>query len=220
MFAAIENFFITNLQSIYDAIGWLGVTGLLIFENATGIIPSEIILGLAGWMLLAAHGLPFISIFLGGAIAAIGSTIGASITYWAARIGGRPLVDRMLRWFRIDPHQAQRAEMRFHNWGLNFVLMGRMIPGVRTIINLPAGLARMPYGKFVVYTLIGSYLWCTILIGLGYFLGYEWWLISDFVKQGGPWFLIIGVLVSIGAYLWKSSRKRRPHGGSNLTMGE
>jgi membrane protein DedA with SNARE-associated domain len=171
-------------------------------------------------MLLAAHGAAFISVFLWGAVAAIGSAIGASITYWAARIGGRPLVDRMLRWFRIDPDKAQQAETKFNNWGMGFVLIGRMIPGVRTIINIPAGLARMPYFRFLVYTLIGSYIWCTLLISIGYFLGYEWWLISGFVKQGAPWLLITGVLVFIATYLWKMSRKRRTMRHSNLTTGD
>jgi membrane protein DedA with SNARE-associated domain len=220
MFTAIEEFLIHNLQNIYDAIGWLGVTGLLVFENATGITPSEIILGLAGWMLLAAHGAPFSSVFLWGAVAAIGSAIGASITYWAARIGGRPLVDRMFRWFRIDPNKAQQAEIQFQNWGMGFVLIGRMIPGVRNIINIPAGLARMPYIRFLVYTLMGSYIWCTLLISIGYFLGYEWWLISDFVKQGAPRLLVIGVLVLIAVYLWKLSRKRRVMRNSNLKTGD
>ena len=220
MFTAIEEFLIHNLQRIYDTIGWLGVTGLLVFENATGITPSEIILGLAGWMLLAAHGAPFISVFFWGAVAAMGSAVGASITYWAARIGGRPLVDRMFRWFRIDPEKAQQAETQFQNWGMGFVLIGRMIPGVRTIINIPAGLARMPYIRFLVYTLIGSYIWCTLLISVGYFLGYEWWLISDYVKQGAPWLLATGILVLIGAYLWKLSRKRRMTSDSNLKAGD
>jgi membrane protein DedA with SNARE-associated domain len=220
MFTIIEDFLINNLQSIYDTIGWLGVTGLLVFENATGITPSEIILGLAGWMLLAAHDAPFISVFLWGVVAAIGSAIGASITYWAARVGGRPLVDRMFRWFRIDLEKAQQAETQFQNWGMGFMLIGRMIPGVRTIINIPAGLARMPYIRFLVYTLIGSYIWCTLLIGIGYFLGYEWWLISDFVKQGAPWLFATGILVLIGAYVWKLSRKRRVIRNSNLTAGD
>ena len=91
------------------------------------------------------------------------------------------------------------------------MLIGRMIPGVRTIINIPAGLARMPYS--------GSYIWCTLLISIGYFSGYEWWLIGDFVKQGATWLLVTGVLVLIGAYLWKLSRKRRVMRNSNLTTG-
>jgi len=190
----LENLIITNLQSIYDHIGWLGVTGLLVFENATGILPSEIILGLAGWMLLAAHGAPFPSIFFWGAVAALGSTTGASITYWTASLGGRPFVDLMTKWFRIDRQHIAQAEQKFHRWGAAIVFFGRMIPGVRTLINIPAGLARMPFLKFLTYTLIGAYIWCTLLIGAGYFLGHEWWRISGLVKQAAPWLLGAGLL--------------------------
>ena len=193
----LEHIIISNLQSIYDTMGWLGVTGLLVFENSTGIIPSEIILGLAGWMLLAAHDTPFHNIFFWGAMAAIGSTIGASITYWAANLGGRPIVDRMAKWFRISSQHIEQAEEKFQKWGSGIVFFGRMIPGVRTLINIPAGLARMNFPRFLAYTIIGTYIWCTFLLGVGYLLGHEWRLISDFLKQLSPWLLGVGVLVLI-----------------------
>jgi membrane protein DedA with SNARE-associated domain len=91
----LEAQILSMLQTVYDSWGWFGVTALLIFENATGITPSEIILGLAGWMLISEHQLPVSMIFIGGLYAAIGSTLGASIAYWAARLGGRPLVDKL-----------------------------------------------------------------------------------------------------------------------------
>lgn len=219
MFTAIEDFFINNLQSIYDTIGWLGVTGLLVFENATGIIPSEIILGLAGWMLLAAHGAPFISVFLWGTVAAIGSAMGASITYWAARIGGRPIVNIMAKWFRIDPHHIVSSEEKFHKWGAGIVFFGRMIPGVRTLINIPAGLSRMPFFKFLIYTLVGSYIWCILIIGAGYFLGHEWWRISDWVRQAAPWLLVIGVLGWAAGFAWRLLVKRRARDHLTYSVG-
>jgi membrane protein DedA with SNARE-associated domain len=129
-------------------------------------------------------------------------------------------VERLFRWFRIDPDKAQQAETQFQNWGMGFVLIGRMIPGVRTMINIPAGLARMPYIRFLVYTLIGSYSWCTLLLSVGYLLGHEWWLISGYIKQGTPWLIVTGVLILIGMGLWKFSRKRRILRNSNLTVGE
>lgn len=75
----LETEILSILQSLYDALGWFGVTAMLIFENATGITPSEIILGLAGWMLIAERQLPISIIFVGGLYAAIGSVLGASI---------------------------------------------------------------------------------------------------------------------------------------------
>jgi membrane protein DedA with SNARE-associated domain len=209
MLVQIEEFIINNLQLIFDQIGWLGVTALLVFENATGITPSEIILGLAGWMLIEAHGVPFTGVFLWGLVAAFGSTLGSSLMYWAARAGGRPMVEKILRWFRIDAQQIQRVESMFQKWGLGFVLFGRMVPGVRTLINIPAGMTRMPFWRFVLYTFIGAYIWCTLLLSLGYFLGHEWWLISEYLNLAAPWLLAAAALGLVIAIAWRWSKKQR-----------
>ena len=204
----LETQILSTLQSLYDAWGWFVVAALLIFENATGITPSEIILGLAGWMLIAEHQLPISMIFVGGLYAAIGSTLGASITYWVARLGGRPLVDILARWVRIDPAHITRAEYQFHRWGTGLVLVGPVMPGIRTLINIPAGLARMPFLTFFVATFIGAYVWCTLLIGAGYLLGHEWALISQYLKQYFP-YLLAGGLAVIAAYVLLTRRSFR-----------
>ena len=209
MLGQLENYIVTNLQYIYDVMGWIGVNGLLIFENATGIIPSEIILGLAGWMLLAAHEAPFHNIFIWGAVAAIASTTGASITYWEAKLGGRPIVDVMAKWFRIDLQHVIQAEQKFQKWGSSIVLFGRMIPGVRTLINIPAGLARMPFLKFLGYTLVGTYIWCTFLLGAGYFFGHEWMQISDLIKGAAPLLLGAGLLLWISVLIYRKGKQRQ-----------
>jgi len=196
----LETQILSTLQSLYDSWGWFGVAALLIFENATGITPSEIILGLAGWMLISEHQLPASMIFVGGLYAAVGSALGASITYWVARLGGRPLVDKLARWVGMDPAHIARAEHQFHRWGTGLVLVGRVMPGIRTLINIPAGLARMPFLTFFVATFIGAYAWCTLLIGAGYALGHEWTLISQYLKQYFP-YLIAGGLTVIATYI-------------------
>jgi membrane protein DedA with SNARE-associated domain len=196
----LEATILSTAQTLYDAWGWFGVAALLAFENATGITPSEIILGLAGWMLISEHQLPVSMIFMGGLYAAIGSTLGASINYWVARLGGRPLVDKLARWIRIDPAHITRAENQFHRWGAGLVLVGRVMPGIRTLINIPAGLARMPFLTFFVATFIGAYAWCTLLIGAGYALGHEWTLISQYLKQYFP-YLLAGGLTIIAIYI-------------------
>ena len=104
-------------------------------------------------------------ILLGGLYAAIGSALGASITYGVARHGGRPLVDKLARWVRINPVHVTRAETQFHRWGAGPVLVGRVMPGRRKLISIPAGLARLPFIKFFIATFIGAYVWCTLLIG-------------------------------------------------------
>jgi membrane protein DedA with SNARE-associated domain len=208
MINELETIILSAAQTIYDAWGWFGVAALLTFENATGITPSEIILGLAGWMLISEHQLPMSMIFIGGLYASIGSTLGASITYWAARLGGRPLVDKLTRWMRIDPAHIARAENQFHRWGAGLVLVGRVMPGIRTLINIPAGLARMSFLTFFVATFIGSYTWCTLLIGAGYALGHEWTLISQYLKQYFP-YLLAGGLAVIAVYVFLTRRPSR-----------
>jgi membrane protein DedA with SNARE-associated domain len=200
MLDAIEQTILSALQVIFDQFGWYGVFGLMIFENATGISPSEIILAFAGWMLIERHGIAPSFIFIAGFYAGLGSAVGASITYWIARWGGRPLVDKFAGLFRLDLKYIERVESQCRKWGTGVVFVGRMIPGVRTLISIPAGLVRMPFPGFFLASFAGAYLWCTILIGAGYMLGQEWHLISYYIKANLPLVFVIGFLL-ISAYL-------------------
>lgn len=200
MLDTIEQTILSALQMIFDKFGWLGVFGLMIFENATGITPSEIVLAFAGWMLIERHGISPGFIPLGGLYAGLGSAIGASITYWIARKGGRPLVDKFAKFFHIDLNYIEKVEEQCNKWGVGIVLVGRVIPGIRTLVSIPAGLVRIPFARFFLATFIGAYVWCTLLIGAGYMLGHEWMLISDYIKTHLPLILIGGALL-IAAYL-------------------
>jgi membrane protein DedA with SNARE-associated domain len=200
MLDQIEIFILGGLQSIYDQFGWGGVFSMMIFENATGITPSEIVLSLAGWMLIEAHGEHPSLILLGGLYAGFGSAIGASVAYWVARLGGRPVVEKFARWFRIDLKHVEAVDGHVRRWGVGLVLFGRMIPGVRTLVSIPAGLARISFAKFFTATFIGAYIWCSLLIGAGYLLGHEWMLISHYLKAYFP-YLVAGGLGLIGLYV-------------------
>jgi len=207
LISQIETWILDTLQTLFDTWGWLGVFVIMAFENFTGITPSEVVLALAGWMLISEHQLPVSVIFLGGFYAALGSVLGASGAYWTARLGGRPLVDRMARWVRIQPVHITRAEQQFHRWGAGLVLAGRIIPGIRTLISIPAGLARMNFLKFLTATFIGAYIWCSLLISAGYLLGHEWPTISNYVKHGFPFLVATGMLV-MAVYLLLMRRAR------------
>ena len=207
MISQIENWILETLQTLFDAWGWGGVAVMMAFENLTGITPSEVVLALAGWMLISEHQLPLSVIFLGGLYAALGSVLGASGAYWMARLGGRSLVDRVAQWVRIQPTHITRAEQQFQRRGLALVLVGRVIPGIRTLVSIPAGLARLNFLKFLVATFIGAYVWCTLLIGAGYWLGHEWSLISNYVKQSFPYLLMAGILALVG-YAWLTRNVR------------
>jgi len=209
MLEKLETMILTSLQVIFDEFGWAGVFGLMIFENATGITPSEIILAFAGWMLIERHGITPSFILIAGLYAGLGSAIGASITYWVARIGGRPIIEKFAKIFRMDLAMIDKAEDQMHKSGIGLVLIGRVIPGVRTFISIPAGLARIPFPKFFIATFIGAYIWCTLLIGAGYVLGHEWILVSNFIKQHLPLALSLGMFI-IGAYLTYHYRAHLP----------
>jgi membrane protein DedA with SNARE-associated domain len=200
MLDTIEQTILPALQLIFDKFGWLGVFGLMVFENATGITPAEIILAFAGWMLIENHGLSPSFIPLAGLYAGLGSAIGASITYWVARIGGRPIVDKFTKTFRINVRYIEAIEDQCRKWGAGVVLFGRVIPGVRPLVSIPAGLVRIPFPKFFIATFAGAYVWCTLLIGAGYLLGHEWRLISEYIQTHLP-LLIFAAFVFIAAYL-------------------
>jgi membrane protein DedA with SNARE-associated domain len=210
MIDKLETTILNALQYLYDELGWLGVTIIMIIENATGLTPSEVVLGFAGWMLIDAHGLPFTTVFWGGLAAAIGSVIGASILYWTARIGGRPVVDRMAKFFRIDMRHIERVEQMAKRWGTGFIFFGRLLPGIRTLVAIPAGLARMSFPTFVAATFAGAYIWCTLFISAGYFLGHEWHLLSGIVKQAVPYALTIGALAGVIFIAWQFWLRQRP----------
>lgn len=198
-----EQTILNTMQSIFDELGWLGVAIIMIVENATGLTPSEVVLGFAGWMLIDAHGLPFAMVFWGGLAAAIGSLIGSSILYWAARVGGRPMVDRVAKFFRIEMRHIERVERMAARWGTGFIFFGRLLPGVRTLVAIPAGLTRIPFATFAAATFAGAYIWCTLFIAMGYFLGHEWHLLSGIVKGALPYVLIVAVLGAIGFVFWQ-----------------
>jgi membrane protein DedA with SNARE-associated domain len=179
----LEHQILTALQQIFDQFGWLGVFGIMAFENATGITPSEVVLSLAGWLLINNHGLGLETVFLGGLVAAIGSVLGASLIYWFARLGGRPAIERVARSLRIPLRHIDWTASQFQRWGPGLVLFGRLIPGVRMLISIPAGLARMPFAQYLLATFTGTYLWCTLFLGVGYLVGHEWQHILELGKS-------------------------------------
>jgi membrane protein DedA with SNARE-associated domain len=120
-------------------------------------------------------GEPFLFVIVMGLLIAIVSVTGEFVTYWAARLGGRPLVERLTNrgWLRVDSQRAQRTEDLFARWGIRLVIFGRIFPGVRTLVSIPAGLTRMNFGLFAGAAFSSAYIWNTLLVGVGYALGFN-----------------------------------------------
>lgn len=116
---------------------------------------------------------PLLFILVSGLLVALVSVIGETIVYWVARLGGRSLVDRLSGWLRLDTRHMDRAEALFLRWGIGLVVFGRILPGVRTAVSVPAGVTRMNFALFICASFGGSYFWNTLLMGLSYLLGIQ-----------------------------------------------
>ena len=158
------------ITGIIGSIGALGVAALMFLENVFPPIPSELIMPLAGFV--AANG--GASFWVMVAAGTAGSLAGALLWYWiGARLGPerlRRLAARHGRWLTVAPDDIDRASDWFGRRGRAAVLLGRLVPTVRTFVSVPAGIAGMPLAPFVGYTLAGTLLWTALLAGAGYLL--------------------------------------------------
>jgi membrane protein DedA with SNARE-associated domain len=155
---------------VISAMGYGGVVLLMAIESACIPLPSEIIMPLAGYLVFKGQ-----FTLSGAALAgAVGCVVGSIPAYWLGQYGGRPLIERYGRYVLISRHDLDLADRLFTRWGHWVVFAGRLLPVIRTFIAFPAGVSRMPMGKFVVYTFVGSYPWCWALAWVGAKLGESW----------------------------------------------
>lgn len=156
--------------------GYLAVFVLMILESACIPIPSEAVMlfggALAGGLLASGHA--HVSLLGVGLVGAFGNLVGALLSYWVGRAGGRPVLERYGRYVLIRPEHLDRAEAFFARRGSAAVLVGRVLPVVRTFISLPAGVAEMPLGRFSAFTLLGSLPWTFALAAAGDALVAHW----------------------------------------------
>tara|TARA_B100002003_G_C14089269_1_gene523928 strand:+ start:797 stop:1408 length:612 start_codon:yes stop_codon:yes gene_type:complete len=187
--------------SIYDALGWPGVTILMALESTIIPLPSEIIMPLAGWKLVLDKGLGHTHIVLAGVYGAVGCLIGSIIEYYIARAGGRHLIKKYGKYILITEKDLTWAERWFDKRGDITVLIGRMIPGIRGFISIPAGVAKMNVTKFMTFTFIGSFPWTLGLAWGGYALGDNYEAIREISRPFDLPILLV-VLILIAIFLW------------------
>ena len=193
---------------VADVIRRLGETGvgvLAAVETVFPPIPSEIVLPFAGY--LAQRGQLSLTWVL--VATTVGALVGALALYgFAARVGQERASALLARLPLVDRDDVDRASAWFARHGRSAVFVGRLVPGVRSLVSLPAGAQRMPLGRFVVYTTAGSLVWNSLLVGCGYALGTQW----DTVGAYADWLdrVLIGALVLVvGALAVRRVRKRR-----------
>jgi len=155
------------LVGIIAATGYAGVFVLMAIQSACIPIPSEVIMPVAGYAL--AHGQ--LQLILLATIGSIGANLGSIPAYWVGAKGGRPLIERYGKYILLSGRDLDLAERFFQKYGSITVLVGRLLPIIRTFIALPAGIAKMNQVRFHIYTFIGSWPWCYALALLGMKLG-------------------------------------------------
>ena len=171
---AIEAIFLGIITAAYDTMGWPGVVFLMAVESAGIPFPSELIMPLAGWKLVQAKGGSHGMVWMAGFYGALGNLLGSWVAYWVSLTGGRALLLKYGKYVLITRGEVELAEIWFAKYGDWAVFFSRLLPVVRTFISIPAGIARMDFWKFSVYTFAGSFPWCLGLAYGGFLLGENW----------------------------------------------
>ena len=165
----IESFIQWILALISDNL-YPGVFVAALIETVFPPIPSEAVFPLAGYIVLK-NELPIIHIFGVGISGGCGATIGAFLIYFVALKLGRNGLARYMRFAKINKEKLTKADRWFEKYGDKSVLLGRLVPGLRELVSIPAGIFNMNFKKFLIFTFIGSCSWSIILTAIGYYLG-------------------------------------------------
>lgn len=201
--------FITNL---YATTGLAGIVLAMAIESCCIPLPSEIVMPLAGVMIVEGKILagvnPWLSLVLVALAGAIGCLIGSIVAYGIGYAGGRPLLLKYGRYVLISQHDADKADRFFQRWGSATVFFSRLLPVVRTYISLPAGIARTPFVKFCIFTFLGSFPWCLLLAYVGTVVGQNLSTLGS-VFHGFDLVIIAAVVVLVVLYIWRHIRNDR-----------
>ena len=193
-------------QTLVDLIfdwGYLGIFLLMAVESSFVPFPSEIVLIPAGY--LASQGEMSVGLIMSSALA--GSLLGAFINYYLALTLGRKMLERYGKYFFIKESALEKMDNFFDKHGHISTFIGRLIPGIRQLISIPAGLAKMNLGVFSLFTALGAGIWALVLTMLGYYIGENQELISAYLKQiTTSVFVVLVLFASWYAYYQKNTR--------------
>jgi membrane protein DedA with SNARE-associated domain len=198
---------ITSLVSSY---GYLGLFIAAFAETIFPPIPSEVIFPLAGFVGFKSN-FTYFETFVMAVCGAVGATIGAVLIYFISLKIGRMAIIKIGKYVFVSERKIESAEKWFEKYGIYAVFLGRMAPGVRELISVPAGIAKMPIGKFTIFTFLGSLVWSIALVFSGYFLGNSWDKLSESLSKYFPVLsaLTIGILAAIVIFYLIRKKKRK-----------
>lgn len=202
--------------AVMAAMGPLGVSLLMGIESACIPLPSEVIMPFAGYLAFKGQltffglgaGSPIAQIWIAGIFGALGCNLGSIPAYEIGAWGGRTAVEKYGKYIWLNLGHLDQAHRFFERFGTWAILIGRMLPVVRTFIALPAGIAKMNRTKFHIYTFAGSLPWCLGLAWIGYKLGEKWNTLGAYFHKLDA---VIGGLILAGIvwFVWDHLRKKR-----------
>ncbi|ACO47189.1 DedA family protein [Deinococcus deserti] len=199
------------VQNLMDSMGYLGILLLMVIENVFPPIPSELIMPSAGFA--ASRG--DMNLALVVLMGTLGSVLGTLPLYYLGRAFGEERLvawaDKYGKWLTLSGKDIRKADDWFDRHGTKAVLFGRMVPGIRSLLSLPAGMSEMPLPKFLIYSAIGSAMWASVLAGAGYMLGENYDKVEHYVAPVSK--IVLGVLI-VAAAVWFMRRKRSQSAGS------
>lgn len=189
--------FIDWYLSVLDSGGYAAVAGAMFLESTFIPLPSELIIPPAAHLAYTKGNMSLAGVVIAGTI---GSWLGATAMYWAARWAGRPLILKYGAYFLVSPDKVEKAERWALAYGDFGIFASRLLPVVRHLIGIPAGIVRMNYWKFSLWTLVGSGLWCSVLAWLGVKAGQDEALMRGELHSITIWGA--GILAVLGVIYW------------------
>lgn len=191
MITTIIEILATFIIASISMLGYSGGVLMMAIESACIPLPSEIIMPFAGYLVHTGE----FSLFWVSFAGAVGCVLGSVLAYWVGIWGGRPFIEKYGKYVLITKHDLDLADRFFQKYGNTAVFVSRLLPVVRTFISLPAGIARMNFPKFVIYTFFGSLPFCYFLAYIGKKLGENWNTLGVYFHKFD---LVIGALILIG----------------------
>lgn len=195
----------TLVNWLLETIGTMGYPGiflLMAMESSVIPVPSELVMPPAGY-LIHQGSMDWLPVILAGTF---GSLAGAYANYFAAHYLGRPLILKYGRYVLIPPDKFERVESFFLRHGEISTFIGRLLPVVRHLISIPAGVAGMNHLKFSAYTVLGAGIWCSILTWIGYAIGQNQALVVAWSHRALVW-VLLACCGLVAVYVWRHRRK-------------
>jgi len=192
MVTTILEFLARFIISVISQSGYLGIVLLMGIESACIPLPSEVIMPFSGYLVSTGR-FDLLWVSMAGAF---GCNVGSAVAYYVGAWGGRPLIEKYGRYVLVTRHDLEWADRFFARFGDWAVFVARLLPVIRTFIAFPAGVARMNFLRFNVYTFLGSLPWCFVLAYAGLKLGERWTILRQYFHRFDT---VLGILIVVGA---------------------